>query len=167
MPNPFRHIDDAIIYHFTTFVWWTDVRFDKDNVWWARWTYLYVPPMTILLTLFVEDRDMVLTCLNATIVYLIGKLAMLTRFSENNKLIKDARSSPNPNKYNPGILFLKCFFAGVFIILILFGKIVLAFLAIGFIVSDFFLCTDNIPPAEKRKRKEKNEMKDMVPASTM
>lgn len=169
-----RIFDEKIDTILTQFCWWSEVRYGKDNVWWAKCTLMFIFPLSSTLQNFVHNLEITLFSAMSSFLtnFFLSWLVFIlfvNYFPPTKKTIEDAQKSPNKNKGNLLIQSLKIIapFAGLFVFSItpLFlhfsPETIRNYFDCAFLVSVelilYFLCTEPIPPGEKRKRLEEKE----------
>lgn len=138
----------------TAFCWWTDVHFNKNNVWWAKMSLLYFGPLYKGLEVYLfplQKNSSYESAVLAILTLLFFSVMSLTVLFVSKILFILATKTPNPNRevlkfskviclISSGIFF--CFYREISILMFL-------------LLTYFFLCTEPIPPEEKEKRRQK------------
>lgn len=170
-----KNLDERITIFLTGIVWWIDVHYNKNNIWCAKAMFLFLGPVLgslIQAVVFMPGEggsllinfvavvlfSFMFECLVWWVLFEFGKIVGL---EEIPTILKNAKETPNPNK-----VFFFAYVLKVFQItyLICFSRSAIDITTnITELVAIYFLCTDNIPPAEKKKRKEEKEMRGAVP----
>lgn len=163
--------ENRIIDVLTTFTWWTEVRFDKDNIYWAR-------IFSILSCLFgcvhalysaetrFETMEYFMFWFNlavALLFILIGAYFVIFKESALDDLRNlSSQGTPNPCRVSKTHSMLRrfCMFLALMRLISLsftFGTLYILF----FSLSCFVLACDSIPPGEKSRRKFMYESQEM------
>lgn len=160
-----RTIDDVITRKLTDFCWWTDKHFEKDNVFWAKFVFIFLHPFLILAAKYFigqneKDEDIVFDFISNFTLFFILVHACSKYHPLVIGLIKNAQTSPNKNKRNPNSLVVK--------VIILFVSPITAYVTNMFMVNttaDYFwlmifnyelvvylLCTEPLPPSMRKEK---------------
>lgn len=169
-----RAIDERITNTLTKFCWWTDIHLGKDNVWWATALLVVVDPVlsTTLMLLKQPSLTYLEIFLNFFSAGLINIILMFLvyKYTPWGKIIlKNAKNSPNKNQvsYYADVIKISAllnFFLwwGTGLFRIVFdaapGTDVATFVVIELFV--YFLCTEPVPPALKKKKLEEKSWKN-------
>lgn len=167
-----RAIDEAITNKLEKFCWWTDIHYDKDNVWWAKVTLVFIFPFLNAIQICLSETDVDFS--NIFFIFFAGFFVAwaifylcTSYFSVTQKILTSAQKSPNKNRTDIDINMVKVIaIVEAFIfwstrVSSLFGithGFDLATL-ISFELILYFLCTEPIPPATKSKKLKEKEIK--------
>ena len=170
--NPFGRVDELITDLLTKFCWWSDIHFGKDNVWWANTTFIFLFPILDVLAIFFIDVKT-----EGTIGYFFGScfasitvLYIINRFSYVKTIISNARKSPNKNRTSIEMMIYKVTSVISFFMwqainstsgIIYSSTASNLILAITIITFFYFLCTEPIPPAVRRKKLEEKSLRTL------
>jgi hypothetical protein len=181
MTNRFKvlsFIDDSITNKLTKFCWWTDTHYGKNNVWWAKITFAIIfPTLTAILEFFYEKNE---KNIDFEVFFLVGFLfawgfsyLFFSYFSVTQRVLRNAEKSPNKNKNDYYFIVFKIAIIINFLILWAFPHYPIIFglrdnsngfkfaIMISLELILYFLCTEPIPPAIKRKSLEELEKKGL------
>ena len=148
---------DFIIKWLTAFCWWVDTRFDKDNVWVSKVSFLAFLLVGKGVYFFIFFKEINLDEYALVFIALISSLIVYVLFIFNFHawgIFSNAKTSPNSNRKNlwKGFMFFLVVLVFIFCIHFTFQEVFcLAVLFSSFLI----LCTEVIPPAEKKKRQAK------------
>lgn len=169
-----KEVDEGITYILTTLVWWIDVHFNKNNIWCAKGSFLYIPPAIIFFggdfSKAMQEKvllDFVLAgVLLSAIVFLLMSFFwdLLYDFSRTGeRLLKQAQKSPNPNRYERIVVVRKVAFFMMWVFAVFrFQQFFLPSIFLSYLLSIYFLCVEGIPPEEKERRKKENETNQLL-----
>lgn len=167
-------IDESVTNILTKFCWWTDVHFGKDNVWWTITTFVVIFPLLETIQFYIyekgvniEDSFIFFVALFFAVWALFSLLVVY--FPPIKQVLLNAKKSPNKNKTDNVLSAYKIstlvtslllwafpslyFFASVGVK----GFDYAAFISVELIL--YFLSTEPIPPAVKRRKLEEKELK--------
>lgn len=165
------HIDGAITDTLTKFCWWTDIHYNKDNVWWSKVVLACIYPILWTIQVYLEleqNLEEIMTTLFAVFLCVwVFSYCIFSYFSSTQRMIKNAKMSPNSNRISPGIFLVKIwspFSASFFwifpnIIPYQTSKVFDFATIVSVELFLYILCTEPIPPAVKRKKLEELEIK--------
>ncbi len=165
-----RKIDNSITDLLTKFCWWSDIHFGKDNVWWANTTFIFLfPTFDALAIFFIDDKK------EATISYFLGAcfasiivLSIANKSSFIKTIVSNAKKSPNKNRTTIEMMVCKVTSIISFFMWQAINNVSSSIqssttnnlvLAITVITFFYFLCTEPIPPAVKRRKLEEKELR--------
>lgn len=170
--NLLKRIDEVITDGLTKLCWWADITFDKDNVWFAKMTLAIVSPILWVIQSYfynnVRDITEIVFVFSGSflISWVLFNLIFL-HFSVTKRIIQNAQKSPNWNRNDIGVICYKAAILMSTLCLWVFPKMYPFMVSEGFEFAAFFsmelilyfLCTEPIPPAVKRKKLEELENK--------
>ncbi len=169
-------LENKIIDVFTIFTWWTEVRFDKDNLYWSV-TFAKFYSIFFACMFFTEipsaiEQKSYQFVIFAGIVGVGNLFFFLMLVTKENFSIgvlrrNNPQGMPNPCRISVGhstrrriVMFL------LLVIICLFVKVIvvsafLVHLTLGttcFFISEFLIACDSLPPAEKERKLANNEL---------
>lgn len=181
MNNPLSTFDRFLTQKLTNFCWWSDIKFGKNNVWWAKVTLAVFFPIIAMALNLLYDPSYELAGSSITFwydlftVYLFAWLLSylcVSVFPVTKTFLRNAETSPNKNREFLIVTSIKVSAFLDLLLLITFPSIFTFGLdpaqrstgeAIALVLSFqlilYLLCTEPIPPAVKRKRLEEIENK--------
>lgn len=169
-----KAIDEAVINILTKFCWWTEIHFEKNNIWWSKVSLIFICPALDTMLDFFQKKEIIYTELFLSFLYLSLVMAIFVYTAFNyvdvaKTVFKNAQESPNKNQSAHYVDVVKI------VILINFflwwgtqlhklfnassGVNVVIF--ITFELAVYFLCTEPVPPALKRKKLEEKRLKNL------
>ncbi len=170
-----KEFDQRIIDFLTMICWWTEVRFDKDNLFFSLHSrILYALSMTfIFFFLYLDSSGNFFSFIFLLMMFYDGLTVILLFFSFDyvkNILLpkKYLQGCPNPQRINSSSVrdrLLTMLISIISSTFYFFGtdelsKIINLYFSVGFFFWSlfyYFLACDSIPPEEKAKRKARIE----------
>lgn len=180
MINPLSvliNIDECVTNKLTTFCWWTDTQYGKDNIWWLKITAIIIFPLlqTIQETIRImySEKKSDYLDFSPPLFFIAGCMAILLvlylcfRFIPYfQQILKNTEKIPNKNRTDQTFFYCK---VAIPISATLNWVTPPSFILsteffdfaslISFELFLFFLCTEPTPPAIKRKKLEEIEIK--------
>jgi hypothetical protein len=155
MKNWFLNIEDKLINFLTAICWWLDLHFNIKSRWIADASsvcvYITYGQMTSS-----ADGMMFTNIILSFILLGINNISTLGRI-----VYKNSSLSPNQNREE----FIKFIIFGFFMFALIpaltLNSLYPLSMPVSLLVWYYILCTEPMPPAEKVKRKERNEMRKM------
>ena len=152
MKNWFLSLEDKLIDFLTAICWWLDLHFNIKSRWVADVSFVSVYlAYNQLTSLNIRPNLLILEILLCLYVFLMNNL-FLSKLYENSVL------SPNPNRHDnfkPLVLIL--FLLHIVIYFTLHSLAI----PVSLLFWYYILCVEPMPPEEKVRRKERNEMSKM------
>ena len=162
-------LDESITKNLTSFCWFTEKHFNIHNVFWAKFTFLIIGPISIFLFKILygtgfDIEDLMFDAVKSFVMYFLVLFFTEKYFPYFKEVTQNARISPNKNRrhfimYSAKIsLFIILpflyFFYKIFYPSFIDSEQYIVFVDLELLL--YFLCTEPLPPKLKKEKSSLN-----------
>ncbi len=158
MKNWFIILEDKLINFLTTICWWLDLHFDIKSKQVADASFLLLFNFLSYFYSDFQNHFNLVAILISNIIFSFFCLYIFKIMPLFKEVYKNSILNPNPNRYSLAKIAV---YSAVIIIPLIIRDPQGTVYPTGLFFLYYILCSEPMPPAEKVKRKERNEMSKM------